>query len=70
MAMTKYSKTYVNWGQVPVVLNVSDVCIILRVSDRTVRNLLTAGKLKGRQTDGKWLITKDNLLKFLDGDAA
>ena len=70
MAMTKYSKTYVSWGQVPVVLNVSDVCIILRVSDRTVTNLLNSGKLKGKKMDGKWVITKDNLQKYLDGDAA
>lgn len=66
----KYSKTYVNWEQVPLVLSVSEVCILLRVSDRTVRNYLTAGELKGKQTDGKWFITKDNLLKFLNGDAA
>ena len=66
----KYSKTYVNWEQVPLVLSVSEVCVLLRVSDRTVRNYLIAGELKGKQTDGKWFITKDNLLEFLNSDAA
>ena len=70
MATARYTKTYMNWEQVPLVLNVSEVCILLHVSDRTVRNLLTSGKLKGRQMDGKWLITKDNVQKFLDNDAA
>ena len=67
---TRYTKTYVDWSQVPLVLSVSEVCILLRVSDRTVRNYLTAGALKGKQTDGKWFITKENLLNFLNGDAA
>ena len=64
MAM-KYTKTYVDWAQVPLVMSVSEACILLRVSDATVRNFLTSGKLKGTQTDGKWLITKDSMLKFL-----
>lgn len=61
----KYTKTYVDWSQVPLVLSVSEACILLRVSDTTVRNFLNSGRLKGTQTDGKWLITKDSMLNFL-----
>lgn len=64
MAM-KYTKTYVEWSQVPLVLNVSEVCILLRVSDATIRNMLKKGRLKGCQNDGKWFITKDSVQQFL-----
>lgn len=66
MAM-KYTKTYVDWSQVPLVLSVSDVCVILRTTDRTVRNYLDKKKLKGVRVDNKWYVKKENLVKFLDG---
>lgn len=64
MAM-KYTKKYIDWSQVPLVMSVSEACILLRVSDATVRNFLKSGALKGRQTEGKWFITKDSMLQFL-----
>ena len=64
--MAAYTKTFVDWSQVPLVLSVSDVCIILRASDRTVRNYLENKKLIGVRKDGKWYVKKENLLKFLE----
>lgn len=64
--MAAYTKTFVDWSQVPLVLSVSDVCIILRTSDRTVRNYLENKKLIGVRKDGKWYVKKENLLKFLE----
>lgn len=66
MAM-KYTKTYVDWAQVPLVLSVSDVCVILRTTDRTVRNYLESKKLKGVRVDSKWYVRKESLERFLNG---
>lgn len=36
---------------------VSEACKVLGKSDRTVRRMLTEGKLSGEKIDGKWRIT-------------
>ena len=61
-----YTKTYVNWEQIPVILNVAQICILLQISDRTARNLLQNQKIKGKNIGGKWLVTKDSLLDYFN----
>lgn len=63
----QFSKTFTDWSKVPVVLSMSDVCCILRVTDDTVRKMLLRGELKGRKSGGSWFIDKDNLKEFLQG---
>lgn len=41
---------------------------MLTVSNRTLLNYIKDGRLKAVKIGGKWLISEDNLKKFLNGD--
>lgn len=42
---------------------------MLTISNRTLLTYIKEGKLKAVKIGGKWLISEDNLKKFLNGDA-
>lgn len=41
---------------------------MLTVSNRTLLNYIKDGRLKAVKIGGKWLVSEDNLKKFLNGD--
>ena len=41
---------------------------ILGVTHRTLLTYIKDGRLKGVKIGGKWLVSEDNLKKFLNGD--
>lgn len=46
-------------------LNVGEVCEILRLSGRVVRTYLTSGKLPGVKVGGRWVVPKKKLIEYL-----
>ena len=42
---------------------------ILGVTHRTLQTYIKDGRLKGVKIGGKWKITEDNLMKFLNGES-
>ena len=45
-----------------------DVAELLKVTQRTLLTYLKEGKLKGQKIGGKWIISEENLHKFINGD--
>ena len=41
---------------------------LLKVTQRTLLTYLKEGKLKGQKIGGKWIISEENLHKFINGD--
>lgn len=50
------------------ILNISEVCEILRLSENSVYDLLRNKELAGFLKKGKWFIPKDSIYKFLDNN--
>lgn len=42
---------------------------LLTISNRTLLTYIKEGRLKAVKIGGKWLVSEDNLKKFLNGDA-
>ena len=63
----KWTKTYTNWDEVPVVLDVDGAAIVLHYNEDTVRRLLQSGKLKGTKAGKSWRVDKENIRIFLRG---
>lgn len=47
----------------------SDLEPILGVTHRTLQTYIKDGRLKGVKIGGKWKVTEDNLVKFLNGES-
>ena len=50
------------------ILFVDDIADLLQVSRKTIHRMLNDGRLKGKRTARKWIVTKDNFKKYLEGD--
>lgn len=48
------------------ILSTKEVCQLLRISMRTLYKLIESGELPARKIGGKYKITKNNLIKFLE----
>lgn len=46
---------------------VRDIAEQLQVQEKSVRNLISSGKLKAQKICGKWIISADNLKKLIYG---
>lgn len=44
--------------------SISDVAKITKLTDRTIRNYLSQGTLKGQKIGGQWRFTKDDILSL------
>lgn len=53
-------------SQCPDILSVAEAALILHLSQNTVRSLLMRQELPGKKVGMKWLIRKENLLRYLD----
>ncbi|MBA7500800.1 hypothetical protein ES704_03561 [subsurface metagenome] len=47
--------------------SVEDLVSMLKISDRTVRAYLREGKIKARKIGLRWIVTEENLKKFIEG---
>lgn len=45
-----------------------EISELLKVTQRTLLSYLKEGKLKGQKIGGKWIISDENLHKFINGD--
>lgn len=61
-----WTKTYTDWEQVPVFMTVQEVCILLRRSDESVRQMVKSGKLKAITEGHKFLITKQSVIDLIN----
>lgn len=59
---------YRNWEQLDVVLNIEQVCAILRISRPTAIKLMTQGEIPARKVGLQWRISRDALRRYLEGD--
>lgn len=48
---------------------VEEVAELLGITERTVREYLKRGKMRGQKLAGVWEISEDNLRYFLNGNA-
>ena len=46
--------------------NLKEVSELLKVTQRTLLTYLKEGKLKGQKIGGKWIISEENLHKFIN----
>jgi len=44
-----------------------DIATQLQVKERSIRRLISTGKLSASKVCGKWVVTADNLKSFVDG---
>jgi excisionase family DNA binding protein len=49
-------------------LTVEDITSRLNVSDQTLRRYIREGKLKARKVGRQYYITKENFIKYLNGE--
>lgn len=61
-----WTKTYTDWDQVPIFMTVQEVCILLRRSDESVRQMVKDGTLKGITEGHKFLITKQSIIDLIN----
>lgn len=45
---------------------ISDIALMTRLSDRTIRTYIKKGFLKGEKTDGVWLFSEEDIEKFMN----
>ena len=60
-----WTRSYTDWNQVPLLLSVSEVCILTKWSDETVRRRLKDGTLKGIKEGKTFLITKQSIIDLI-----
>ncbi len=60
-----YSKKYIDWSQVNLILTVSEMCCILRISEVTALKLLKEGKIPANKCGREWRISKEAIINYL-----
>lgn len=51
------------------VYSLKETSQILGVTERTLYNYIKAGRIKVQKIGGKWIITEENLKKFIKGES-
>lgn len=61
-----------DWAALPITLRVSEVCAILRISERTLRQRLSDGTMQPSPIPGSspYIWSRDVLRAFIEGKAA
>lgn len=71
MAMPmRFTKTYTDWDRIPVLLEITDVCCLLRCADVTVVKYIKQGKIKGNKLGNRWLIDRDSVREYFQNSFA
>ena len=60
-------KRYRNWNDVPLVLNLTQLCVLLNISDKTAKQLLDSGKIKATKDGKSWRIDREMVREYLHG---
>lgn len=50
------------------IYDVPQLCNLLKLSDKAVRNLCSSGKLQARKVGKRWLVSEEALERFLKGE--
>ena len=58
---------YRDWGQLDLVLDVEQLCAVLRITEPTALKLLQSGEIPGWQIARRWRISRDALRAKLEG---
>lgn len=53
----------------PAILDVQDICSILRVSKKTIMREITEGRLAAYRVEGEWNINRSDFLAYLRRNA-
>ena len=62
-----WTRTYVNWDQVPVLMTIQECCNLLRWSDQTVRNRIKDGSLRAITVSKSFLVEKQSVIDLITG---
>lgn len=57
---------YTNWGEVPMLLRVTDVSDVLGVHINTVKKLILAGQIPAKKVGREWRVTKEDLRAYVE----
>ena len=63
--MKRYQKRFRDWSELPIVINLTQLCIILDCCDRTAVKLLKSGEIQGRQVGHQWYIDRESVQRFV-----
>ncbi len=58
-----------NWDDLPCLLQMTDVCAVLKITQPTALKLLNGGELPGVKIGNTWRVSKDALRAYLGGAA-
>jgi hypothetical protein len=56
-------------NELPAILDVPDICSILRVSRKTVMREISAGNIIAYRADGEWNVNRTEFLDYLSRNA-
>lgn len=62
-----WTRTFINWDQIPVLMTVQEACILLRMSDQTVRNWIKNGTLRGITVGASIRVEKQSVIDLITG---
>lgn len=61
------TRTYTNWNQVPIVMDLQTACIILNKSYDFLKKKSQQGKFPAfKNGEREWAVTKDDLLSYIE----
>lgn len=58
---------YRSWNEVPLVLNLEQLCVVLNCTDKTAKQLLVSGKIKANKDGRCWRIDREMVREYLRG---
>lgn len=62
-----HTRTFTNWNQVPIVMDLQTACIILNKSYDRLKKDSRQGKFPAfKNGDRKWAVSKDDLLAYIE----
>lgn len=61
----KWKNEYTDWGDLPLIISVNELCVLLRISKPTALKLLDSNKIKAKKTENRWFISKEAVKKYL-----
>ncbi len=60
----RFTRQYLTWENAPVILTVSDACILLRMNETTLRKNLEKGSIPGAKFGRQWRLEKAEIQKM------
>jgi len=60
----RVNRPFINWERVPVILTSADACVLLGITDETLRKLAKKGEIPGVKIGRDWRFEKEQLMKL------